>query len=80
MLINKHDIVESIPELDGISYDTALPIQWVDYVNSRILLDENENVSVHFVWVYPDKEIFGFPFALDMRGKEILGKLASIIH
>lgn len=76
MLINKHDIVKSIKALDGITYDVAIPQTWFNAVSNKIVLGDNENLAAHFVWVYPDKSIFGYPYPIDDRGVQILGLIS----
>lgn len=56
------------------SYDTALPISWVDYVIETTGI----NPVGHFVWYYPpDNSIFGCPLAITLKGW-IINRLLEI--
>lgn len=63
-------------ELDRMTYDTALPQDWVDTVLERI----NLNPVGHVVWVYPQGSIFGYPQAIDIFGDVVLGRLAGAVR
>ena len=64
MLINKYDLAEK--RFKGMSFDCALPQQWVNEMQSR-----GVNVLPHFVWLYPRGDIFGHPAPIDGVGDDI---------
>lgn len=53
-------------------YDTALPQVWVD-----IIAKYGFDPRGHFVWMYPDKDIAGYPAPVTDEGIVMLAKLAS---
>jgi hypothetical protein len=58
----------------GITFDYALPQQWVNIVTDKLgdrLLPE-ENVASHFVYVYPEGNIMGGVMPVDVTGATII--------
>lgn len=64
MLINKYDLAKN--RFQGMSFDCALPQQWVDEMQAK-----GVNVLPHFVWLYPRGDIFGRPAPIDGVGDDI---------
>ena len=59
--------------LDGMTYDTALPISWVETFRQQTGVDPYGL----FVWAYPPKSLGGEPFALTNKAAELLKKLVD---
>lgn len=60
------------------SFDTSLPISWTREVWNKFY---DGSPSGHIVWCYDDfsdgsMNIFGYPVALTLEGREVLGKKA----
>jgi hypothetical protein len=66
-----YDIDQAFP---GLTYDDALPQEWLNAVQLRGL-----DPRGHVVWAYPKGSLFGNPMPRDAEGIEILGKLAMRI-
>lgn len=64
------ELVAVAKERDGLgTFDSALPIDWCDDVKAKT------GVWPHgFVWSYPDKSIWGEPFALTAEARDLLAK------
>ena len=65
----------------GISYDTAIPIEWSNMVHQRIMhhYPDGINIAAHFVWAYPKGGgMFGGAMPVTFEGTMILQYLSEI--
>lgn len=70
--MTKADIVKAL-ELEGKTFDYALPQNWVDKVREQLPLEMKDDVVPNFIWLYDDKSgLMGRPCSLSFRGNEIL--------
>lgn len=57
----------------GMTYDTSLPQEWVNYCTARVF-DPRGQV----VWLYPDRDLLGIPAPLTQEAMLNLCALARI--
>jgi hypothetical protein len=74
--MNKFELTEQL--LEGITYDTALPQDWLDEI-VRITNEDYHEVLFSFVWVYEEGYIYGRPFALTELGNRVLADINFIM-
>lgn len=60
----------------GITYDTAIPQDWVNITQNT--LNYEGNIPMHFVYVYPKGNIFGGLMPIDIEGATIIRQLSEV--
>lgn len=62
----------------GITYDTALPTGWVDYVIGRLPKYSRADIVASFVWLYPSGNIMGQAAPLTWDACRILQEIEAL--
>jgi len=75
--ISKKQLAERI--YGGITYDTALPQQWITWASKLSVLagdyKDMEFFCQHFVWLYPHGNVMGQPAPLTLEACDVLEQI-----
>lgn len=73
--MTKQDVIKEL-RLEGVTFDWALPQNWVNEVAHHLPERLKNEIGGNFVWIYDEKaRIFGRPYSISFDGNEILSHL-----
>lgn len=71
MLVNKYEMAAAL--YGDLSVDCALPQDWVDELTCK-----GFDARPHFVWAYPEGNVFGLPFPITREAHKRYTELVDL--